>query len=665
MKISNNQKEVTHNDLANAIRFLSIDAVEKAKSGHPGLPMGMADVATVLFRKFLKFNPGSPKWHDRDRFILSAGHGSMLLYSLLFLTGYKDISIRDIKNFRQLNGKCAGHPEFGHISGIETTTGPLGQGLGNAVGMALMERLLANEFGNKMCNHFTYVIASDGDLMEGISHEAASFAGHQKLNKLIVFFDDNGISIDGPVKLSNSEKTIDRFKSYNWNTIKINGHKVDEIEKAIKKAQKSSKPTIISCKTKIGYGSPNKQGKSSSHGSPLGIDEVNLTRKKLNWNFKPFVIPKNISEEWLLSGKRSKGDFSEWKKNFDKLSKKKKIEYNRRINGVLPKDLKKILNKFKKNSINNPISTATRQSSEMVINAIAPHMPELLGGSADLTGSNNTKGSKMLPLDKSNHSGKYIYYGIREHGMAAIMNGIALHGGAIPFGGTFLIFVDYLKPSLRLSALMNQRAIYILTHDSIGLGEDGPTHQPIEQLASLRATPNLNVFRPADTIETAESWELALSNKKGPSVIALTRQKLEPVRKVYKSKNLSELGAYELISNSNEPDISIFASGSEVQIALEMMKILNKKKKKVRIISVPSFELFLKQNASYRKKIHGKSKLNVTIEAASGLGWNLVCPNNAINISIEKFGASAPYQKLYETYGLTAKKILKKINNKI
>ena len=665
MKRSNNQKEVTHNDLANAIRFLSIDAVEKAKSGHPGLPMGMADVATVLFRNFLKFYPSSPKWHDRDRFVLSAGHGSMLLYSLLFLSGYKDITMKDIRNFRQLNSKCAGHPEYGYINGIETTTGPLGQGLGNAVGMALTERLLSTEFGEKICNHFTYVIASDGDLMEGISHEAASFAGHQKLNKLIVFFDDNGISIDGPVKLSNSEKTIDRFKSYNWNTIKINGHKTDEIEKAIKKAQKSSKPTFISCKTKIGFGSPNKQGKSSSHGSPLGLDEVNLTRKKLNWDYKPFVMPKNILDEWALAGKRSKNNFSEWKKNFDKLPEKKRIEYTRRVNGVLPKDIKKIFNKFKKTFISNPSSIATRQSSEMVINAISPHMPELVGGSADLTGSNNTKGSKMLPLDKNNQSGKYIYYGIREHGMAAIMNGMALHGGVIPFGGTFLIFVDYLKPSLRLSALMNQRAIYILTHDSIGLGEDGPTHQPIEQIASLRATPNVNVFRPADTIETAESWELALLNKKGPSVIALTRQKLETVRRIHKSKNLTELGAYELISNSKEPDISIFASGSEIQIALEMMKILNGKKKRVRVISVPSFEQFLKQNVNYRKKIHGKSKLNITIEAASGLGWNLVCPHKALNISIEKFGTSAPYQKIYESYGLTAKKILQKIKNKI
>ena len=657
--------KVTHNEMANAIRFLSIDAVEKAKSGHPGLPMGMADVATVLFKDILKFNSQDPNWNDRDRFVLSAGHGSMLLYSLLFLSGFKDISLKDIKNFRQLNGKCAGHPEFGHLKGIETTTGPLGQGLGNAVGMALAEKIISSSFGAKISNHFTYVFTSDGDLMEGISHEAASFAGHLRLNKLIVFFDDNGISIDGPINLSNSENTIARFKSYNWNTISINGHSPKEIIKAIKLAQKSKKPTLIACKTKIGFGSPNKQGKSSSHGSPLGEDEVGLTRKKLKWNYGPFVIPKKIIKEWNMVGRRSLNEYKKWKNNFSKLPIAKKNEYRRRVDGRLPKDLNKIFSKFKKYHISKPSSIATRQSSEIVINAIATKMPELVGGSADLTGSNNTRSKKMKTISAKNYKGNYIYYGIREHGMAAIMNGLALHKGVIPFGGTFLIFLDYCKPSLRLAALMKQRVIYILTHDSIGLGEDGPTHQPVEQLASLRATPNVNVFRPADTIETAESWQLALENKKSPSVIALTRQKLTPARKKYTNKNLTGQGAYELANNSKNPEVSIYASGSEVEIASQLAGLLIKKKVSFRIISVPCFELFKLQNKQYKKTIFGHSKVNVAIEAGSSMGWNEICPNNLIHASIDGFGASAPYKKLYDFYGLTAEKIYKKIIKKI
>ena len=665
MKDKTSTSTVTHGELANAIRFLSIDAVEKAKSGHPGLPMGMADVATILFKDFLKFNPSDPSWHDRDRFILSAGHGSMLLYSLLFLSGYKDISIKDIKNFRQLRGKCAGHPEYGYFKGIETTTGPLGQGIGNAVGMALAEKIISKSFGTKISNHFTYAIASDGDLMEGISHEVASFAGHLKLNKLIVFFDDNGISIDGPVSLSNSENTISRFKSYNWNTISINGHNPKEIARAIKIAQKSKKPSLISCKTKIGFGSPNKEGKSSSHGTPLGEDEIKLTRKKLKWDHKPFMIPKKILEEWNAVGHRSLSEYKKWKKNFNKLSLNKKNEYRRRVDGKLPKDLKKILSQFKKKFIQNPSSIATRQSSELVINAIAPKLPELVGGSADLTGSNNTRSKKMKTINATNYGGNYIYYGIREHGMAAIMNGLALHKGVIPFGGTFLIFLDYCKPSLRLAALMKQRAIYILTHDSIGLGEDGPTHQPIEQLASLRATPNVKVLRPADTIETIESWQIALENRGGPSVIALTRQKLPPARKKYTNKNLTELGAYELKNNSKNPQVSIYASGSEVEIASELMDMLSKKKVTSRIISVPCFELFKVQNKQYKKSIFGNSKVNVSIEAGTSMGWNEICPNNLIHVSVEEFGASAPYKKLYDFYGLTASKIYKKISKKL
>ena len=665
MKNKTSLSQANHNELANAIRFLSIDAVEKAKSGHPGLPMGMADVVTVLFNDFLKFNPRDPGWNNRDRFVLSAGHGSMLLYSVLFLTGYRDIAIKDIRNFRQLRGKCAGHPEYGHLKGIETTTGPLGQGFGNAVGMTLAEKILAKSFGSKISNHFTYVIASDGDLMEGISHETASIAGHLKLNKLIVFFDDNKISIDGPINLSNSENTTARFKSYNWNTISIDGHNSKEIAKAIKTSQKSKKPTLIACKTKIGFGSPNKQGKSSVHGSALGKDEVALTRKKLKWPYKPFEIPQKILNSWKLSGNRSIKDYSKWKKDFNRLTINKKNEYRRRIDGKLPKELNRIFSNFKKSFILKPATIATRQSSEMVINAIAQKLPEMIGGSADLTGSNNTRSKKAKTLSSNNYGGNYIYYGIREHGMASIMNGLALHKGIIPFGGTFLIFLDYCKPSLRLAALMKQRVIYIFTHDSIGLGEDGPTHQPVEQLAALRATPNVNVFRPADTIETAESWQLALENKDGPSILALTRQKLPTVRKKFTSKNLTKLGAYNLKNNSKNPQVSIYASGSEIEVASELMMILEKKKITARIISVPCFELFKSQNTQYKKSIFGNSKVNISIEAGSCMGWNEVCPKQLINVSLEEFGASAPYKKLYDFYGFAASKIFKKVIKKL
>ena len=655
----------THHEMANAIRFLSIDAVQKANSGHPGLPMGMADVSTVLFRKYLKFNPKDPDWDDRDRFILSAGHGSMLLYSLLYLTGYKGSSLKDIINFRQLNSGCAGHPEYGHLKGIETTTGPLGQGFANAVGMAIAERKLSKDFGSKICDHFTYVIASDGDLMEGISHEAASLAGHLKLKKLIVFFDDNGISIDGPVSLSNSENTVNRFKAYQWNTISINGHDQNQISKAISKAQKSNKPTLIACKTKIGFGSPNKQGKSSAHGAPLGLDEIELTKAKLNWEYKPFEIPDNIKSEWLIAGTRSIVKYKKWKSNANKMKSNSKKEYARRINGKLPSNINKILNDFKKDCSNKKIAKATRQSSEMVINQISSHMPELIGGSADLTGSNNTKASDMKILDANNYSGNYIYYGIREHGMAAIMNGIALHKGVIPFSGTFLIFSDYCKPSIRLSALMKQRVIYVFTHDSIGLGEDGPTHQPIEQLAGLRSIPNLNVFRPADSVETTEAWQISLQSNDTPSAIALTRQSLPTIREKHVDKNLTAFGAYEIQKSLNKPRVSIFASGSEVEIALEVSKLLKKNKIKSRVISVPCLDKFEEQTSAYKKKIIGDSDLNVSIEAGSDLAWEKLCPKNRLSISMNTFGASAPYKKLYEYFGITPQKIYKKIINKL
>ncbi len=655
----------THHEMANAIRFLSIDAVQKANSGHPGLPMGMADVSTVLFCKYLKFNPKDPDWDDRDRFVLSAGHGSMLLYSLLYLTGYKGSSLKDIINFRQLNSRCAGHPEYGHLKGIETTTGPLGQGFANAVGMAIAERKLSKDFGSKICDHFTYVIASDGDLMEGISHEAASLAGHLKLKKLIVFFDDNGISIDGPVSLSNSENTVNRFKAYQWNTISINGHDQNQISKAISKAQKSNKPTLIACKTKIGFGSPNKQGKSSAHGAPLGLDEIELTKAKLNWEYKPFEIPDNIKSEWLIAGTRSIVKYKKWKSNANKMKSNSKKEYARRINGKLPSNINKILNDFKKDCSNKKIAKATRQSSEMVINQISSHMPELVGGSADLTGSNNTKASDMKILDANNYSGNYIYYGIREHGMAAIMNGIALHKGVIPFSGTFLIFSDYCKPSIRLSALMKQRVIYVFTHDSIGLGEDGPTHQPIEQLAGLRSIPNLNVFRPADSVETAEAWQISLQSNNTPSAIALTRQSLPTIREKHVNKNLTAFGAYEIQKSLNKPRVSIFASGSEVEIALEVSNLLKKNKIKSRVVSVPCLDMFEEQTSAYKKKIIGDSDLNVSIEAGSDLAWEKLCPKNRLSISMNTFGASAPYKKLYEYFGISPQKIYKKIINKL
>ena len=655
----------THHEMANAIRFLSIDAVQKANSGHPGLPMGMADVSTVLFCKYLKFNPKDPDWDDRDRFVLSAGHGSMLLYSLLYLTGYKGSSLKDIINFRQLNSRCAGHPEYGHLKGIETTTGPLGQGFANAIGMAIAERKLSKDFGSKICDHFTYVIASDGDLMEGISHEAASLAGHLKLKKLIVFFDDNGISIDGPVSLSNSENTVNRFKAYQWNTISINGHDQNQISKAISKAQKSNKPTLIACKTKIGFGSPNKQGKSSAHGAPLGLDEIELTKARLNWDYKPFEIPDDIKSEWLIAGTRSIVKYKKWKSNANKMKSNSKKEYARRINGKLPSNINKILNDFKKDCSNKKIAKATRQSSEMVINQISSHMPELVGGSADLTGSNNTKASDMKILDANNYSGNYIYYGIREHGMAAIMNGIALHKGVIPFSGTFLIFSDYCKPSIRLSALMKQRVIYVFTHDSIGLGEDGPTHQPIEQLAGLRSIPNLNVFRPADSVETAEAWQISLQSNNTPSAIALTRQSLPTIREKHVNKNLTAFGAYEIQKSLNKPRVSIFASGSEVEIALEVSNLLKKNKIKSRVISVPCLDMFEEQTSAYKKKIIGDSDLNVSIEAGSDLAWEKLCPKNRLSISMNTFGASAPYKKLYEYFGISPQKIYKKIINKL
>jgi transketolase len=633
-------KNCSHNDLANAIRFLSIDAVQKANSGHPGMPMGMADVCTVLYRDFLKFNPGNPNWENRDRFVLSAGHGSMLLYSLLYLTGYKSISINDIKNFRQLNSICAGHPEYEPGSGIETTTGPLGQGIGNAVGFALAEQILQAKFGKKSFDHKTYVLAGDGCLMEGISHEAMSLAGHLKLKNLIMLFDNNSISIDGPTSLAVSDKYKKRFESYNWDYIEINGHKEKEIFKALKKAQKAKRPTVISCKTKIGYGSPNKSGKSSAHGSPMGEDEIKLIRKKLKWPHEPFDIPKNIFKAWREIG--NKAQIKEKKSN--------KIFFKEE---GLKKKIKSVIDNAKENAAKELKSIATRKSSENILKDLTKNLPLLIGGSADLTGSNNTKTEFQKIISPGKFNGNYIHYGVREHAMASIMNGLALHSHLIPYGGTFLVFSDYCKPSIRLSALMGQRVIYVMSHDSIGLGEDGPTHQPIEHLSSLRSIPNLNVFRPCDTTETIECWDIALNSKDKPSVISLTRQNLSQPRDQMKVENLCELGAYEIYRSSDNIELTLMASGSEVEIAISASKKLAQKNINSKVISFPSMELFDAQSENYRSKILGETKIKISIEASHPMSWKKYVGNDGVTMGIEDFGKSAPYKEVYKYFKLT------------
>ena len=646
-------------ELSNAIRFLSVDAVEKANSGHPGLPMGMADVVTVLFKYYLRFNPKNPSWINRDRFVLSAGHGSMLLYSLLYLTGYKSISLKDIQNFRQLNSICAGHPEYKKNSGIETTTGPLGQGLSNAVGMAIAEEILKKKFGSSLINHKTYVVASDGDFMEGLSHEAMSLAGHLKLKNLVVFFDNNKISIDGSTKLTVSDNYKKRFESYGWSFQEVNGHNEKQISRAIKKALKSKKPNLISCKTIIGYGSPNKSGKESSHGAALGNKEVELVRKKLKWKYGPFEIPKKILNEWREIGKRGNIQEKKWNNIYNKKGKKVKDEFTRLISGKLPKNLDKIIEEEKRKFFDSKPAIASRKSSASVLEAITKNLPELIGGSADLSGSNNTKTKYSAIIKPSNFKGNYIHYGVREHAMAGIMNGMALHGGIIPYGGTFLIFLDYCKPSLRLSAFMGLKVIYIFSHDSIGLGEDGPTHQPIEHLVHLRAIPNLNVFRPADTIETLECWEIALKSSTNPSVIALSRQKLPFVTETFSKKNMSRLGAYEIIETKTIPEITLIASGSEVQIAIDAQKKLENININSKVVSMPCQELFDKQSKEYREKIIDKESIKISIEAGSIFGWEKYVGPNGISLGMKSFGKSAPYKKIYEHFNLTSDNIVK------
>jgi transketolase len=646
-----------YKDLANSIRFLSIDAVQKANSGHPGMPMGMADVVTVLFKDFLKYNPKNPNWLNRDRFVLSAGHGSMLLYSLLFLTGYKSISLKDIKNFRQLNSICAGHPEYHNGSGIETTTGPLGQGIANAVGFAVSEEILKAKFGKEIFDHKTYVVAGDGCLMEGISHEAMSLAGHLKLKNLVMLFDNNQISIDGPTNLTVSDNFKKRFESYGWDYLEIDGHNEKQISKSLKKVQKAKKPTIISCKTKIGYGSPNKSGTASAHGSPLGVDEIELVRKKLKWKYEPFEIPQSILKTWLEIGNKGKNVEIKWEKKYNKKKGK--------INKYFSTNFDSVIEKEKEIAVKNLQSLATRKASEKILTSLTQVDSSIIGGSADLAGSNNTKTKNQKIIQPSNFKGNYIHYGVREHAMCGIMNGISLHSNLIPYGGTFLIFSDYCKPSIRLSAIMKQRVIYVMTHDSIGLGEDGPTHQPIEQLAGLRSIPNLNVFRPADTTETYECWQLALENLNTPSILSLTRQNLEPIRKEYTKINKCSFGAYEIFRSNKDIRLTIFASGSEVNLALEVSHKLAIEKIYSKVVSVPSQELFEQQSDVYKNEILNEADFAITIEAGSTKCWDRFTQKKGLNFGINEFGKSAPYKEIFKHFGLTAENISKRTKDLI
>jgi transketolase len=654
---NNPSRLVSHDQLANAIRALAMDAVERAKSGHPGMPMGMADVATVLFTEFLNIDPAHPAWPNRDRFVLSAGHGSMLQYALHYLLGFEDMTLEQLKNFRQKGAITAGHPEYGHVQGVETTTGPLGQGIANAVGMALAERMMAAEFGNDLVNHYAYCIAGDGCLMEGISHEAASMAGHLKLNKLIVLFDDNGISIDGPTSLAVSEDTLARFRAYGWNTDAVDGHDASAIRAALQRAQTSDKPMLIACKTTIGKGAPSKAGSASSHGSPLGEKEIEGARGNLNWPHAPFDIPADILAAWRSYGARARSDYNAWQKRFDASAKKE--AFTARLAGDLGDAWVAALQALKRDIAAKQPKEATRVSSQNVLEALTPHIAALVGGSADLTGSNNTKTKTHKALSAEDYSGRYIYYGVREHAMAAAMNGIALYGGFIPYGGTFLVFTDYCRPAIRLSALMQQRVIYVMTHDSIGLGEDGPTHQPVEHVASLRAIPNLQVFRPADAAETAECWALALASASTPSILALSRQNVPSLRSAYTDENLCSYGAYVLCEHSAEnPTVTLIGTGTELSLCVDAAKQLNAEGVATRVVSMPSWELFSKQPKAHQREVLGNGK-RIAVEAASGFGWQRWLGDEGVFIGMNSFGASAPAPELYEHFGITVAAIVK------
>jgi transketolase len=647
--------QVDHTRMANAIRGLAMDAVEKAKSGHPGLPMGAADVATVLFTQFLKFDAAAPNWPDRDRFVLSAGHGSMLLYALLYLTGNKDMTLDQIKHFRQLGSLTPGHPENFHTKGIETTTGPLGQGIATAVGMALAEKMLAAEFGKKVVGHHTYVLASDGDLMEGLSQEAIALAGHWKLNKMIVLYDDNGISIDGPTSLADSVDQVKRFKSAGWAAELIDGQDQKAIAAAITRAQKSSKPSLIACKTTIGYGAPTRAGTAKAHGEALGAEELKGAKEKLGISLEPFSVPDDVLKAWRDAGSRGAAERQQWEARFGELGPRKRAEFERRLRHERPAALAKALRDHKKKLLETPQNIATRKSSESAIEAIVAAMPmEFLAGSADLTGSNNNKAKAAVSFSAKTPKGRFIHYGIREHGMAAAMNGIFLHGGFAPNGATFLVFTDYARPAMRLAALMGAGVVYVMTHDSIGLGEDGPTHQPVEHLAALRAIPNMRVFRPCDAVEVTECWELALNRIDGPTVLALTRQNLPQLRTSAPSDNPCSHGGYELVAAQGEAKVSLFATGSEVEIAVAAQKQLAERGIPSRVVSVPSLELLLAQPADRQKAIVGNAPVKIAIEAAIRWGWDAVIGKDGEFIGMHGFGASAPAKDLYKHFGITA-----------
>ena len=647
--------QVDHTRMANAIRGLSMDAVEKAKSGHPGLPMGAADIATVLFTQFLKFDASAPAWPDRDRFVLSAGHGSMLLYSLLYLTGNSEMTLDQIKQFRQVDSLTPGHPENFRTKGIETTTGPLGQGISTAVGMALAEKMLAAEFGKKIVDHHTYVLASDGDLMEGVSQEAIAMAGHWKLNKLIVLYDDNGISIDGPTSISDSVDQVKRFKSAGWAAEKIDGHDQSAIADAITRAKKSSKPTLIACRTTIGFGAPHKQGTSKVHGEALGADELKAAKENLGISLEPFAVADDVLKAWRAAGSRGASARQEWEARLGELGSRKRAEFERRLRHERPASLAKAVRAYKKELLEKPLTAATRKSSEAVIEVIAGAMPmEFLAGSADLTGSNNNKAKSATAFSAKTPKGRFIHYGIREHGMAAAMNGIFLHGGFAPNGATFLVFTDYARPAMRLAALMGAGVVYVMTHDSIGLGEDGPTHQPVEHLAALRAIPNMRVFRPCDAMEVAECWELALNRVDGPTVLALTRQNLPQLRTTAPNDNPCAAGAYELVAAQSDAKATLFASGSEVEIAVAAQKQLAERGVASRVVSVPSLELLLAQPEAKRAAIIGNAPVKIAIEAAVRWGWDAVIGQDGEFIGMHSFGESGPAKELYKHFGITA-----------
>jgi len=655
---------ISQTEMANAIRALSMDAVQAANSGHPGMPMGMADVATVLFTKHLKYDPTWPDWPNRDRFILSAGHGSMLLYSLLYLTGYKNPTIEDIKNFRQLHHPCAGHPEFDELPGVEMTTGPLGQGLASSVGFALAERLSHARMGDIM-DHHTYVICGDGCLMEGISHEAISMAGHWKLGKMIVLWDDNEICIDGSTHATVSDDQMARFAASGWHVQAINGHDMEEIDAAITAAQNEDRPSMIACRTTIGYGAPTKQGTSGVHGAPLGAEEITAARKMLNWPHAPFDIPQDILTAWREAGAQSQHLAKQWRMAFDELDAALKTDFTRRLNKELPANFEAVLDNYKKDLAENPVKVATRKASEMALEMINPVVQETIGGSADLTGSNNTKTKDQTPITADDFSGRYMYYGVREFSMSAVMNGLALHGEYIPYGGTFLVFTDYCRSAIRLSALMQQRVIYVMTHDSIGLGEDGPTHQPVEHLMSLRVMPNVAVYRPADAVETAEAWACALQDTARPSVLALTRQALEPVRLSHTSENLVARGGYELRPADGAAKVSIIATGSEVEIAIAARDMLQAGGIPARVVSMPCTDVFDEQSEEYKAEILGNAVINVAIEAGSKFGWERYVGRHGIIIGLDSFGASAPANELYAYFGITAEAVVTAVKNKL